>query len=321
MAERTFDMHKAATWYAKRGIAVFPLHEPLLAEGIFLFGCSCEEWRRSDDCLAKTPHRHLGPDESCATPGKCPRVAWKTKSTTELRQIAAWWRWWPDAGIGIDCGKSGLTVLDFDVNKPGYAGNELYERLAAEYPTVEVITGSGGRHLLYKAPADVRITNSAAGLPAHVDVRSNGGYIVAPPSVHHSGRRYQYEQGKSPADMAPVALPQFLVDLLGAPKHRPQAAQRPIHHAPAGDRAADIAGLVGRLAPWRADTYHEWIQTGLAIKGALGEQGYELWRDFSARSTKFDPDACERKWATFTADGGFGSGSLAFWAAQDGALN
>jgi hypothetical protein len=195
-------MVRAALWYAQRGLYVFPLHEPVFTGGECV-GCTCEPWRHSGECKAKTPARWLAPGDHCASIGKCPRVYWRDKSTRDPDQIARWWRMWPTANIGIDCGKSGLVVLDADLYKDAYAG----DLSALDTETVTSITGGGGEHLWYAQPEGGQYGNGKGNLPAGIDVRGMGGYIAAPPSLHKSGNRYAFEIGYAPHEIAVAPLP------------------------------------------------------------------------------------------------------------------
>jgi predicted P-loop ATPase len=110
-------------------------------------------------------------------------------------QVRLWWSEHPRDNVGIVCGtpSRGLLVIDLDVSdeKDGLATLKEWETTHGELPeTAEEITGGGGRHLLYRTgrtnihPS----TNRALG----VDVRADGSYIVAAPSVHPSGERYEW---------------------------------------------------------------------------------------------------------------------------------
>ena len=186
------NMKKAALWYARHGWYVVPLHEPLFENGR-LVGCSCEEWKRAN----------VDPDYVCRSAGKHPRMNdWENLSTVDLRQVEKWWSAWPNANIGIAAGKSGLIVLDSDLYKT-----------AAPLPnnqaeTVTNLSGGGGEHLVYAHPVDTeKLGNSKTGLPDYIDVRGWGGQFVAPPSLHPSGNRYEWEAGYGPHEISPAALP------------------------------------------------------------------------------------------------------------------
>lgn len=93
-------------------------------------------------------------------------------------QIVLWWKKWPDANIGIITGKiSGITVIDIDSYKP----NSIDPKIFPETFTVK--TGQGGLQLYYKY--EPGFTISAGQFPQfpNVDMRSDGGYVVAPPSI------------------------------------------------------------------------------------------------------------------------------------------
>ena len=104
---------------------------------------------------------------------KQPLVDWKPYQNTRptLEEVEKWWTNWPDANIAIITGKiSGITVVDCDL------GSDY-----TSFPsTITVKTGSGGYHLYYKYFPG--ITNKVGFLP-HVDIRNDGGYVVAYPSV------------------------------------------------------------------------------------------------------------------------------------------
>lgn len=197
-------MVQAALWYAKRGLSVFPLHEPVF--GGDTVTCTCEAWRHSEDCHIKTPHRWLAPGQHCDGPGKCPRLKWREKSTTDPDTIRQWWEWWPSANVGIDCGKSGLVVLDADLYKEAFDG----DLSALDSETVTSITGGGGEHLWYLQPDGCHYGNQTGNLPNGLDIRGEGGYIVAPPSLHKSGNRYAFEYGYALHEINLAPLPQAI---------------------------------------------------------------------------------------------------------------
>lgn len=117
-------------------------------------------------------------------------------ATTDQKVIADWWDKNPRANIGIATGSisQGVVVVDLDT-KGGVDGiktlteweavnGELSDTLTAE-------TGTGGRHLYYKLPEGMEQGNRVNVLPG-VDIRGTGGYVVAPPSIHESGKLYRW---------------------------------------------------------------------------------------------------------------------------------
>jgi hypothetical protein len=110
-------------------------------------------------------------------------------ATTNPATIRRFWRA-PDRNIGIRTGAlSGFWILDID---PG--GEDEIRRLEEVHgalpPTRQVRTGRGGRHLWFEYTGPIQC--SAGRIALNVDVRADGGYCIAPPSIHETGRRYQW---------------------------------------------------------------------------------------------------------------------------------
>lgn len=195
-------IHKSAVWYANHGWYVVPLHAPLFDDKMNCIGCTCEEWRRKNK-----------PGYVCPTPGKHPVIReWEDNATIDAATINNWWHRWPWANVGVAPGRSGLLALDLDTYKDFYEGEKLLSD--ADEQTVTNITGSGGTHLIYAMPEDAHYTNANAKLPSGIDIRGFGGQFVAPPSIHPSGQRYQWEAGYGPHEIAVAQLPQHIQSIL-----------------------------------------------------------------------------------------------------------
>jgi len=138
-------------------------------------------------------------------------------------QLQAWWDRWPGAAIGLDCGRSGLVVVDLDV-KGGADGPGEWRKLGiSEDLALTSMTPSGGWHFIFKDTTGGVIRNSAGKLGPGIDIRANGGYIILPGSQVESGR---YEAvGDWAVD--PGELPQALVLLLTRPERTPSLAVQP----------------------------------------------------------------------------------------------
>jgi len=132
-------------------------------------------------------------------------------ATTNVEQIREWWSRWPNAGVGIATGKiSGVVVIDVDIKThDGEASLAAWEAEHGTLPiTAEVRTPSGGRHIYFRVQRaedgtisgrsgtttfgevllpSVNIGNSVNWLPG-VDVRGDGGFVVAPPSMLSNGQ-------------------------------------------------------------------------------------------------------------------------------------
>jgi len=160
-------------------------------------------------------------------------------ATRDVEQVAAWWQRWPTANVGIATGaESGLLVVDIDGEEGELALAELTAQHGALPLVPEVITGRG-RHLYFSF--DERVKNSAKRLPK-IDTRSTGGYVVAPPSVHPDGRRYEWGAGKSPRERSVAPAPEWLVELFAPRKASPTpGAYRPSPAAAPSDLDASSA--------------------------------------------------------------------------------
>src|SRR5262249_23306612 len=136
-------------------------------------------------------------------------------------QVRAWWTRFPDAMIGIPTGEiSGVWVLDIDIDPvKGVNGFPLWSELTArngEVPaTLTSITPRGGRHLFFLWQPQLTI-KSTQGVPGNgIDIRSNGGYVILPPSARADGSTYRWDPH---AGAAPVSAPAWLVALISPRK-------------------------------------------------------------------------------------------------------
>lgn len=111
---------------------------------------------------------------------------WPQKATSDPAEVRTLWLAVPDANIGIHC--EGLLVVDVDVAKGGKDALELL-RLAEGLPdTLRTLTPSGGEHHFFRLPAGhPGVANTVGALGAGLDLRSTGGYVVAPGSVVAAG--------------------------------------------------------------------------------------------------------------------------------------
>lgn len=145
---------------------------------------------------------------------------WGKKATTELSTIASWWATWPQANIGVAMGaECSLVDIETDI-KPGADGEKSLEGLPLP-DTWSFRSGGGGIHRLFRCD-NPDISNRVNMLPG-VDVRSNGGYSVFPPSLHPSGQYYSWLPGHSPQDMpqGPAPLPFELFSLIIGSEKKP----------------------------------------------------------------------------------------------------
>jgi hypothetical protein len=189
-----------------------------------------------------------------APAGKHPLVRWQAfqeKMPTE-DEVRAWYVRWPDAGVGIVTGTaSGIAVLDVDPGHGGAASLGELEREHGPLPrTIEAVTGGGGRHVYFAHPeGELR---NRTGLAPGIDLRADGGLVVAPPSLHASGRRYEWKASHRPGETALAPMPRWLLRLARSETagHRhPLAYWRTLveQGVAEGERNSTIASLTGHL--------------------------------------------------------------------------
>jgi hypothetical protein len=160
-----------ALHYARSGLLVFPLHA--VKDG----KCTCNQ-------------------SDCTSPAKHPRtIHGLNQASKDLNFVKILFSSFNylSANIGICTGReSNLIVVDVDVVKGGRI-EELYAFVPKEEleKTLWIKTG-GGYHLYFRFPPNAEVRNSTSKLGNKIDVRGIGGYVVAPPSMHISGKRYEF---------------------------------------------------------------------------------------------------------------------------------
>jgi len=198
LPDSTDSLLTAALGYAALGFQVIPINS--VTEDV----CSC---RYGDRCSAA---------------GKHPRVMkWQKQATTDVIQIATWWKQWPNSNIGLTMGgQSRLVALDIDGPKGRNSLETLEEQHEQLPPTLTSRSGrvDGGEHQLFRVPEDFDITaiSNRVNVASGLDVRAENGQIVVAPSMHASGRRYEWTQ-----KLPPAPLPRWLYALM-APKTKRQ---------------------------------------------------------------------------------------------------
>jgi hypothetical protein len=178
-------------------------------------------------------------------------------ATTDASRVRGWWKTWPGADLGVRTGaESALLVLDVDGDEGADTLFELEREHGTLASTATAITGVGV-HYYFKHPGG-EIRNSAGKLGPGLDVRGDGGYVVAPPSRHASGRRYEWDQHPEEAGIA--AAPAWMLERL---TERPSGRARPTSEwralaangVAAGARNHACARLAGHLLARGVDPF------------------------------------------------------------------
>lgn len=191
---------RAALAYAGRGWSVVPVHKATRQPDGGM-ACSCTD------------------GAACTSPGKHPALSWLRyqKARADEQTIRSWFTGqYQGYGVGIITGAiSDLIVIDVD-EAPGKPGGDTLRDLQLIHDdlpfTVQAKTGGGGRHLLFKHPG-VKIITGRNVLGVGVDVRGDGGFIVAAPSLHQSGNIYLWDAGAHPVNTPLADLPEWVVDM------------------------------------------------------------------------------------------------------------
>jgi hypothetical protein len=185
---------EAALHYAAQGIAVLPLHH-INETG----ACSC------------------GKTSGCK-PGKHPQARLVRNGLNDASadiEVIRHWFSGTQHNVGLRTGtENGLFVLDRDDRDGGEKGlAELESRFGTLPSTITQRTG-GGRHYFFRYPEGRSVRNSVKKLGPGLDIRGDGGYVVAAPSNHFSGNDYAWEDDALP-DFGKLAdAPTWLLDLI-----------------------------------------------------------------------------------------------------------
>jgi hypothetical protein len=174
----------AALSYARRGWPVFPVH------GVYWGHCTCGR-------------------RECSSPGKHPLVRRGVlDASNDARVIREWWRRWRLANVAIATGNaSGIVVIDMDLPVAFDSLDVLRDKVPR---TLTALTGGGGLHLVLRAPEVHSLHNHVGRLPGvagdlpGIDLRADGGYVIAPPSSHASGHSYEWLDSTAPIAEAPA---------------------------------------------------------------------------------------------------------------------
>jgi bifunctional DNA primase/polymerase-like protein/AAA domain-containing protein/primase-like protein len=240
-------------------------------------------------------------------------------ATRDRRQITRWWQQFNHAMIGVPTGlESNFWVLDVDVDDNGNRDAlEWWRQRQAEHGEVTTRTHRtprGGLHLLFKWDPDhpVRSTTSddksrSRLLPKNVDTRGQGGYVVVPPSRTSGDAEYVVERDVEVSD-----APDWLYELaprvrVGSdPKSQTQFSE-PI----------EVRKLRAALAVISSDDYGTWYKIAAAVRRELNnETGWRLFREWSAKSSKFRESECRTKWDQASDISEISAGTIFYYATE-----
>lgn len=217
--------------------------------------------------------KHL--TDQCKRPVLYRWEEYKNRRPTK-EDVTKWFTENPDANIAIITGEvSGIIVMDLD--SPSAANYALKRGWFPSTPMVE--TGRGSQ--VYMKRPDFPIGNSS-NRELKIDMRGDGGYVVAPPSIHGSGRQYKWMEDCSILDVDPVECPEWVLDFIKNPPKKEMKETKQVAEAKAntnepaqkvegnkfieilrngtstGDRNQTAASLVGHLMKTVKDPNEVW---------------------------------------------------------------
>ena len=139
----------------------------------------------------------------------------------------------PPTGLAIVTGRvSDLVVVDCDTVTDAH-----YWKATFTKSPLAVATGRGGIHFYYRMPREFEVRNRAGIFRRHIDIRGEGGYIVAPPSVHPNGRCYVWQES-----LLGVELPTFDPAWIEA-----KPSMTPLPRLPDSENIRNVVAYIGRI--------------------------------------------------------------------------
>ncbi len=145
-------------------------------------------------------------------------------ATTDVNVIEAWWKKWPHANVGIACGQNSFDALDIDGPEGEKAiiawlnAKGIFEEGRETLNSTLINVTAKGKHLCFKPTGKLK---NAVRIAEFTDIKTDGGYIVAPPSVHRkTGTVYSWAPEHGPDDISPSPFPEWLLEYLSSRKTR-----------------------------------------------------------------------------------------------------
>lgn len=251
-------------------------------------------------------------DDGCEAVGKHPIASsWQKTPDWSDEQLQNMLDHLIKTGFGVLVGQR--IVVDID---PRNGGDESYARLCKalgadlkERSKHWVQTGGGGAHIFFNRPEGAFVQT----LPEYpgIDFKTTG-FVVGCGSLHASGALY--ERGKGyPQDVGDA--PDALLDLLRKRTH----TRAVVNGFEVDITVQDLREMLKFYSD--SNDYETWIHVGMALHHSTqgGDDGYQLWRDWSSTSEKYNEAGMPKKWHSFgKSHNPITLGSLIHWAEQAG---
>jgi hypothetical protein len=255
----------------------------------------------------------------------------KWGQTNDPGQIVRDWKKWPDANIGLPCGRrNNIFVVEVDNKVGSHSANgfiafaELQTKYGKPPDTLQAISPSGSLHSYFNYPEQsIDIHNSTNQIGLGIDVRGEGGMVIVPPS-QKGDKRYRWH------NLAPIAdAPSWLIDLAKDEEPREEESSTPIissngHIDIEKTRRAlkvvarwlDGVGTNNKIAA--VNVRHKWLNVLSILRKEFSEaEAFQLALEFSSCSRHFKGDRQFRsQWKTIAKDYNQNIGTLYYWASQ-----
>jgi len=267
--------------YLNKGLSIIPLYSPSLLK------------RKPPKKFTEKLNRKLAKNSQNENP--LPEEEIIRKAVIDQCKVPAIWTWaeyqerqpskeevnqWfdenPDANIAIVTGAvSGIVTFDLDSEH----AVEYAEKQGGFPDTVKVKTGKG--YHLYMQHPEFEIRNSV-NKRLDIDIRADGGYVVAPPSIHGSGERYDWEEGYSIHEIEPASCSPWMIDYL---KNVAEKANTP---KPARQMAPKPSNTVDRASKQGSEGDYTDILNNGAVEGMRNHTATKLTGHLLAKGISSD---------------------------------
>jgi hypothetical protein len=225
-------------------------------------------------------------------------------ATNDAAEISRDFKRWPHAGIGVPTGpRSGIFVLEADTLKGhNVDGIARLQQLQAEHDslpkTLMAESPSGSLHYYFKYPESMVIRNSESVLAPGIDVRGDGGMVIAPPTIRSDGR-YKWLNDEPVAD-----APDWLLDLLAKQASEQDPMSFDAEDFPESDNASFVEYELAAISP---DVPRRvWFAIGCAIYKECGPvAGFPIWDGWSSGGTKYNAREMRSQWNSIVKAKGY----------------
>lgn len=246
---------------------------------------------------------------------------WQNIATTDPAKLRRWWRKWPDAMPALPTGeRNGIAVLDLDQknDKDGAAALLELGHDPAAMIGPSIATPSGGRHIYFRHQPGLR--TSADKIGPGVDVRAEGGFVIAPGAVNGKG---VYGKLSGPLKRLFADLPEWPAGLKPPPREPGNKSTGEKTGLPFAELADAFMAIPNDKSNADAESRDWWLKMLAALHHETdgSEEGLELAHEWSDQHDSYDPENTDATWRSFRRDEGATGASILREAYHHGWIN